>query len=138
MSFFFEKNRNLYYEKLNNVRVNNDIIGWIQFFLEGVIETAEIAKTKFKKVVELTKKIDNQLLDLKVTHENAKKVIDFLYNEPISSRKKIFDNLDIPISTLNGVINELKRIGILYETTGYTRNQIIVFKEYVDIFLIQD
>ena len=56
ISFFFEKNRDLYYQKLNDVRVKNDIIGWIKFFLEGIIETAKIAKLKFKKVVELTKK----------------------------------------------------------------------------------
>lgn len=61
----FEKNRDLYYQKLNNVRTNNDIIGWIKFFLEGIIETAKIAKEKFKNVVELTKKIDGKLTEPK-------------------------------------------------------------------------
>ena len=37
ISFFFEKHRELYYQKLNNVRINNDLIGWIKFFLEAVI-----------------------------------------------------------------------------------------------------
>ena len=63
ISYFFEKNRDLYYQKLNDVRVKNDMIGWLKFFLEGIIETAKIAKEKFKKVVELTKKIDNQITD---------------------------------------------------------------------------
>ena len=36
ISFFFEKNRDLYYQKLNDVRVKNDIIGWIKFFFSFV------------------------------------------------------------------------------------------------------
>lgn len=135
ISFFFEKNRDLYYQKLNNVRVTNDIIGWIKFFLVGIIETAKIAKEKFRKVVELTKKIDIQISNLKVKYENAKKIIDYFYDEPYSSRKKISDALKMPESTVNGVINELKLSNIIKETTGYSRNQIFVFSEYIDIFL---
>ncbi len=135
ISFFFEKNRDLYYQKLNDVRVKNDIIGWIKFFLEGIIETAKIAKEKFKKVVELTKKVDIQISDLKVKYDNAKKIIDYFYDEPYSSRKKIADALEMPESTVNGVINELKSANIIKETTGYSRNQIFVFSEYVEIFL---
>lgn len=135
ISFFFEKNRDLYYQKLNNVRTNNDIIGWIKFFLEGVIETAKLAKEKFKNVVELTKKIDGKLTELNVKFDNAKKVIDYFYNEPYSSRKKIADALEMPDSTVNGVVNELKRVNIIKETTGFSKNQIFVFTEYVNIFL---
>ena len=135
ISFFFEKNRDLYYQKLNDARVENDIIGWIKFFLEGIIETAKIAKKKFKKVVELTKKIDSTMAKLNVKYENAKKIMNYFYNEPYSSRKKISETLKMPESTVNGVINELANANIIKETTGYTRNQIFVFAEYVDIFL---
>ena len=135
ISFFFEKNRDLYYQKLNDVRVKNDIIGWIKFFLEGIIETAKIAKEKFKKVVELTKKVDVQISDLKVKYDNAKKIVDYFYDEPYSTRKKISEALKMPESTVNGVINELKSANIIKETTGYSRNQIFVFSEYVKIFL---
>lgn len=135
ISFFFEKNRNLYYQKLNEVRTNNDIIGWIKFFLEGIIETAKIAKDKFKKIVQLTKEIDYMIANLNVKYDNAKKVINFFYNEPYLSRKKLANGLNMPDSTVNGVINELLKANIIKETTGYTKNQIFVFEEYVDIFL---
>ena len=135
ISFFFEKNRDLYYQKLNDVRTKNDIIGWIKFFLEGIIETAKIAKEKFKKVVELTKKIDSEIIELNVKYDNAKKIMDYFYNEPYSSRKKISEALEMPESTVNGVITCLKNANIIKETTGYSRNQVFVFEEYVNIFL---
>lgn len=80
----------------------------IKFFLEGVIETAKIAKEKFKNVVELTKEIEGKLTELNVR----------------------FDNV-------NGVVNELKRVNIIKETTSFSKNQIFVFTEYVNIFLSQ-
>lgn len=135
ISFFFEKNRDTYYQKLNDVRIKNDIIGWIKFFLEGIIETAKIAKEKFKNIVELTKRIEDQIINLNVKYDNAKKIIDYFYDEPYSTRKKIAKILKMPESTVNGVINELKSANIIKETTGYSRNQIFVFSEYIEIFL---
>ena len=43
----------------------------------------------------------------------------------------------MPESTVNGVINELKLANIIQETTGYSRNQVFVFSEYVEIFLTE-
>ncbi len=135
ISYFFEKYRDLYYEKLNNVRINNDIIGWINFFLEAVIETSKAAKEKFKKVVELTKKVDDKIMNLNVKYDNAKKVINHFYDEPTATRKDIMESLNIPASTLKGVISELCKSDLLVETTGYSRNQSFTFKKYVNIFL---
>ena len=81
------------------------------------------------------KKIDIRINDLKVKYDNAKKIIDYFYDEPYSTRKKISGALKMPESTVNGVINELKSANIIQETTGYSRNQIFVFSEYVEIFL---
>lgn len=41
----------------------------------------------------------------------------------------------MPESTVNGVINELVKSNVIKETTGYSKNQIFVFEEYVNIFL---
>ena len=88
ISDYIERNKDTYYDMLTRVRKNNDMIGWIKFFLEAVIETSKTAKEKFRKVVELTMEMDKVILDLPVKSENAKKVINVLYNEPIINRKK--------------------------------------------------
>lgn len=75
------------------------------------------------------------MTELNVKFDNAKKVIDYFYNEPYSSRKKLTDTLEMPDSTVNGVVNELKRVNIIKKTTGFSKNQIFVFSKYVNIFL---
>jgi Fic family protein len=47
LSDYLERNREEYYSKLTETREKNDIIPWINFFLKGVISTAENTKNTF-------------------------------------------------------------------------------------------
>ena len=135
ISDYIERNKDTYYDMLTRVRTYNDMIGWIKFFLEAVIETSKTAKEKFRSVVELTMEMDKVIMDLSVKPENARKVLDVLYDEPIISRKKILGKIDIKPTTLNVTVNSLQERGIIQETTGYSRNQVFAFQKYIDLFL---
>ena len=135
ISDYIEKNKDTYYDMLTRVRTNNDMIGWIKFFLEAVIETSKIAKEKFRNVIELTMEMDKVIMDLSVKPEKARKVLDVLYDEPIISRKKILEKIDIKPTTLNVTVNSLQERGIIQETTGYSRNQVFALQKYIDLFL---
>ncbi len=135
ISDYIERNKSVYYDMLTRVRTHNDMISWIKFFLKAVIETSKIAKDKFRSVVELTMQMDRMLMDLPVMPDNARKVLDVLYNEPIISRKRIIESTGMKFTTLVGVINALREKNILIETTGYSRNQVFAFQRYIDLFL---
>lgn len=135
ISDYIERNKDIYYDMLTRVRTHNDMISWIKFFLKAVIETSKIAKDKFRKVVELTMKMDETIMNLSVKPENAKKVIDLLYDEPILTRNKMAEKTQIKLTTVNGIVNALLEKEIIKETTGYSRNQIFAFEKYIDLFL---
>ena len=111
------------------------MIGWIKFFLEAVIEISKTAKEKFRNVVEFTMEMDKMVMNLPVKPENAKKVIDLLYDEPIMTRNKMAEYTGIKLTTINGVVNAFLEKNIIKETTGYSRNQIFAFEKYIDLFL---
>lgn len=135
ISDYIERNKDTYYDMLTRVRTHNDMIGWIKFFLEAVIETSKTAKVKFRKVVELTVEMDKIIVNLPVKSDNAKKVINVLYNEPIINRKKLCNITKIKEGTIKNIINCLLENDIIVETTGYSRNQIFTFQKYTDLFL---
>lgn len=135
ISDYIERNKDTYYDMLTRVRTNNDMIGWIKFFLETVIETSKTAKEKFRNVVELTMEMDKLIMELPVKPENAKKVIDLLYDEPVLTRNKMSEITGIKLTTINGIVNALLDKGIITETTGYSRNQIFAFEKYINLFL---
>ena len=135
ISDYIERNKDAYYDFLTRVRTQNDMILWIKFFLEAIIETAKTAKDKFRKVVELTQEMDDIIMYLSVKPENAKKVVETLYNEPVINRKKLCEITGITEGTIKNTINSLLEKNIIIETTGYSRNQIFTFPKYIDIFL---
>ena len=135
ISDYIERNKDAYYDLLTRVRTHNDMIAWIKFFLEAVIETSKTAKEKFRNVVELTMEMDKTIIDLPIKAENAKKVIDVLYNEPIINRKKLMEITNIRPSTIKDTVNILLENNIIVETTGYSRNQVFAFQKYIDLFL---
>lgn len=135
ISDYIERNKDTYYDLLTRVRTNNDMIGWIKFFLEAVIETSKTAKEKFRKVVELTQEMDKIIMGLSVKPENVKKVINVLYDEPVINRKKLCDLTKIKEGTIKNVVKCLLKNNIIVETTGYSRNQIFTFQKYIDLFL---
>ena len=135
ISDYIERNKDIYYDMLTRVRTHNDMIAWIKFFLEAVIETSKTAKEKFRNVVELTMEMDKVIVNLPVKSDNVKKVIDVLYNEPVINRKKLCDITKIKEGTIKNIINCLLENNIIVETTGYSRNQIFTFQKYTDLFL---
>ena len=74
-------------------------------------------------------------MDLPVKPENAKKVIDLLYDEPILTRNKMSELTEIKLTTINGIVNALLDKEIIKDTTGYSRNQIFAFEKYINLFL---
>lgn len=58
------------------------MISWIKFFLEATLETVKTTSVKFQNILQFTKEVDKILPNLSVKYENAKKVIDLLYDYP--------------------------------------------------------
>ena len=135
VSDYIERNKETYYDLFTRVRTHNDMISWIKFFLETVIETAKTAKEKFRKVLELTVEMDKVVMELPVKLENAKKVIELMYDEPIITRNKMAEKTGIKLTTINGAVKALLDAKIITETTGYSRNQIFAFEKYINVFL---
>ena len=57
LSYYLKRNQWEYYDRLSNVRKNNDYIGWINFFLKGVIEISRESIECINEMIVLRKKI---------------------------------------------------------------------------------
>jgi Fic family protein len=135
LSDFFEKNRLEYYDNLMKVRTQNDLENWIKFFLTGIIETAQKSVATFQHIIRLRDEIEfNKLITLGKKQVNAKRLINELYKQPILDGSQVAQLLGIHPSTANRLIRDFQQIGILKELTGYKRNRIFAFEEYIGLF----
>ena len=135
LSDYFEKNRQLYYDNLNLVKVKNDMAQWIKFFLVGIIETSEKGSNTFKSILKLKEQIeDRKILTLGKKLSTAKSLMNYLYRKPVVSAQDVQDELKVSPPTANSLLSDFERLGILKEKTGWKRNREFEFTEYLNLF----
>lgn len=134
LSNFFEQHRSLYYDNLMRVRTQNDIKQWLKFFLTGVIETARIGVETFDGILKLQKETDDKLISFKGKTEDARLIINALYENPITDAHKVETLLGKSHMSAYKQIAILENLGILKEITGGKRGKIYAFEDYLNLF----
>lgn len=112
MSAFFEKDRNLYLEKLSAVSKNNDYATWIKYFLEGVIQQAEINTTKAKTLLDFYNSYKEICVN-EMTSKYAIMLLDEIFKHPAFKAKQIQDVIPGSKGTLYNMLDEFVEKGIL-------------------------
>jgi Fic family protein len=135
LSAFFEKNRLLYYDSLTRVRTHNDLTQWLKFFMEGVRQTAQNSIETFRAIIALRQEIEQHtILALGKKTKLAQRFLQDLYSKPITDSQETATLLSINPSTALRLIEDFIRLGILKEVTGYKRNRVFVFEQYLKLF----
>jgi Fic family protein len=136
LSAYFKKHRQIYYQKLYGYH-QGEIGAWIDFFLDGVIETAEEAIVISKKITKLRETDMAKIQALaKRESESGISVLQKLYGQPIISTKTIMDWTGFSRAGSQKVIDRFIKLGILEskdEKKSYNRSY--YYKKYIDIFM---
>jgi Fic family protein len=135
LSDFFEKNKTLYYDNLTLVRTRNDLGQWIKFFLTGIMQTAENAVFTLKKITDLKASIEKERILL--MGKRSKQGLEFfhqLFRKPVVAIKDVQSMTGLSPKAANDLVQEFMERNILIETTGYQRNRVFVFHEYMKMF----
>jgi len=134
LSDFFERNKSAYYDALTVVRTSNDLEHWIKFFLIGIAETAKNGKLTFEKIIALRHQSEQKIISLGKRAKISQELLKHLYSHPIVNTKQITERLQITFPSANMLVKQFERIGILKESTGFKRNRLFVFSEYLKLF----
>jgi len=134
LSEFLEKNKSHYYDNLMRVRTHNDLNQWLKFFLESVRSTAENSIQTFMNIITLREELENKIVTLGKRHASARAFLAYLYRNPATSASDAAEGLDVNISTVLRLIEDFVNLDILVETTGYKRNRIFAFDDYLELF----
>ena len=134
LSDFFERNKGAYYDALTAVRTSNNIEHWIKFFLVGVAETAKNGKLTFEKIIALRYKSEQKIMSLGRRAKIGQEMLKYLYSQPILNTKQIAERLQITHPSASVLAKQFEKIGIFKEITGFKRNRLFVFSEYLKLF----
>lgn len=134
ISDFFERNRAGYYDALMAVRLRNDLLHWVLFFLNGVEETAKKGCQTFRQILALQQEMQAAVMAMGKRAEIAATLLKQLYTQPVQTAQTIEHSLGISASTANSLLKEFEKAGILQEITGNKRSRMYVMTRYLNIF----
>ncbi|MDA2922757.1 Fic family protein, partial [Patescibacteria group bacterium AH-259-L07] len=135
LSSFFKKHQKLYYEKMLGYH-NGNILDWIDFFLDGVVEIANEAIGTVEKITALREKDMLKIQTLgKRASESAVSVLPKLYAQPIVTARVIQKWTGFTRVGAQIVIDRFIEMDILTSRDKSKKyGQSYIYKSYVDIF----
>jgi len=134
LSDFFRDHRQAYYDKLNAFREKDDIEGWLKFFLEGVITTSEKAVDTARKIISLREISVAKVASLGRSAEKGMLLLNTLYRMPILRVRDVEAITSLSNPNALALVSKFVKLGILKETTGYKRNRVYSYSDYIKLF----
>ena len=133
LSLYFKEHRQEYYDLLDGVRRTGDWEGWLNFFLEGVAQTANSAVATAHRLLEVFDADEQVIRQQGRSRASAMQVHTVLKDRPLVSVSEVKERTGLSTPGVMSGLEILERIGIVQETTGRARNRIYAYQQYIDI-----
>lgn len=131
LSLYLKRHRAAYYDLLQRVRTHGDWEAWLDFFLGGVEETANQAAETAGRLLRLFQVDRTRLHALGRKGMSAIKLHDILQQQPVTTVPRLVAKHGMSAPTANSALRLLVELGIAREITGYRRNRVFAYNEYL-------
>jgi Fic family protein len=132
LSLYLKTHRADYYRLLQEVREHGTWEAWLEFFLEGVRQTANQAFDAATRIVELFR-VDRERITAGERAGSALRVHDCLQQHPYATAGTLVTQTGLTAPTVNTALAELERLGIVKEVTGRARGRVFSYVAYLSI-----
>jgi Fic family protein len=135
LSYYFKKNQDEYYSRLQRIRDYGEWEEWLKFFLSGVSEVAKQATETARRIVSLREE-HRRLIVKKFGNSsgNAIRILEHMYERPYITVNNIKEILGISFPNANSLIGKFVSSELLKEITGRSRNRVFVYSTYIELF----
>ncbi|MDD7631450.1 MAG: hypothetical protein PUK64_06760 [bacterium] len=139
LSSYFERNKSLYYENLDNIRTKNDLLQWIKYFLVGVEQTAKEAVETLQSVIRYKEQTEDHIrATFGRRSSKAILLLHELFQNPMISVEHAVKASGLSYKAANDLVKQMCDEHILDETTGQSRNRMFMFTPYLNLFTDND
>lgn len=126
LSEYLESHRELYYARLRAISQDGDWTGWVEFFLDAIIEQAKDNTERVRGILDLYDKMKQRVTDL-IRSRHALKVLDTLFDRPIFQSSDFVDRSRISQQSATRFLRILRKVGILHTLREASGRQPAIF-----------
>lgn len=129
LSLHFKEHRSEYYRHLQEVRETGDWESWLEFFLQGVIRTAESATNTARRLLTLFQSDRTRLQGESAT---VLRLHTLLQQKPVLSASVAARELGVTSPTATKALRTLEQQGIVSEITGKGYRRLYAYSRYLE------
>src|SRR3974390_2075863 len=133
LSLYLKTRRADYYRLLQEVRENGAWEAWLEFFLDGVAETANQAFEAAVRIAELFAKDRERIATESDRTGSALRIHDLLQAHPFATANDLVARTRLRAPTVNASLADLEPLGVVDEITGRRRGRVFSYRAYLDI-----
>lgn len=133
LSLYLKTRRADYYRLLQEVRERGSWEAWLEFFLDGVAETANQAFDAATRIVELFKQDRERITAASDRAGSALRIHDLMQQNPYVTSNQLVERTGLSSPTVNAALADLERLGIVDEVTGRRRGRVFGYRRYLAI-----
>jgi Fic family protein len=132
LSLYFKQHRSEYYRQLDAVRTAGDWEAWLDYFLEGVTETAAGAVDTAHRLLAMFESDAARIQGLGRVSASALRIFDALRRRPVTSIDHVARETGVAYTTAARAVDALVGLGILRELTGRRRGRVFAYDQYLE------
>ncbi len=133
LSLYLKTRRADYYRLLQEVRERGSWEAWLEFFLDGVAETANQAFDAATRIVNLFKQDRERITAESERAGSALRIHDLMQQNPFVTSNQLVERTGLSSPTVNAALADLERLGIVEEVTGRKRGRVFRYRRYLAI-----
>ncbi len=133
LSLYLKRHRERYYDLLMQVRRTGNWEEWLDFFLEGVEQTANDAVETARALVALFHADETRIQETGRRAGTVLRVFRSFCRRPVTSVKEIRKTTGLSFPACATAVETLRELGIVEEITGRQRNRVFRYTGYLSI-----
>ncbi|HEX5328321.1 MAG TPA: Fic family protein [Acetobacteraceae bacterium] len=133
LSLHLKRHRETYYALLQQVRTHGTWETWLEFFLTGIIETADQAAATARSILALFDADRRRIEQLGRPASSALRVHELLQRKPLVTIPDAARELSLSQPTVTTSLDHLSTLGITREATGRRRGRLFAYDRYLNL-----
>jgi Fic family protein len=133
LSLYFKQHRAEYYRLLELVRAEGDWEAWLDFFLEGVEQTATNAVQTAKRLLGLFQQDERSIQQSQRRASTTLRVFRVLCERPLVTVNQVRERTGLSFPAVAKSLRMLEDLGIVREITGQRRNRVFAYQQFLAV-----
>jgi Fic family protein len=133
LSLYLKARRDDYYALLSKVRFENGWEDWLEFFLDGVIETSAQAVRTAQRLLAQFDEDEQKIRSLGRTSDSALRVYTELKRRPIANVPRLAEWSGLTAPTVRSSLKRLVDIGVVIQPGNEKRDKVYIYRSILQI-----